>query len=68
MQQSELGALVYERRRKEIGMGQTELAFKAWCIPKPYNHLATGRVCKVDCFKIFHIADALGVDPRWLKA
>ncbi|HCR7628408.1 TPA: XRE family transcriptional regulator, partial [Shigella sonnei] len=28
MQQSELGARV-ERRRKEIGMGQTELAFKA---------------------------------------
>ncbi|AGX84649.1 DNA-binding protein [Salmonella phage STP03] len=66
MQQSELGARV-ERRRKEIGMGQTELAFKAGVSQSLITHLETGRVGKVDCFKIFHIADALGVDPRWLS-
>ncbi|AAW51240.1 hypothetical protein BPKS7gp35 [Salmonella phage SS3e] len=48
-------------------MGQTELAFKAGVSQSLITHLATGRVCKVDCFKIFHIADALGVDPRWLS-
>lgn len=55
-----------DARRREIGMSQVELALKAGVSQSLITHLACGRVNKVDCFKIFRIADVLGVDARWL--
>lgn len=65
MKPSELGRRI-EQRRDEIGMTQTELAAKAGVSQSLITHLQAGRVGKVDCFKIFHIADVLNVDARWL--
>lgn len=48
------------------GLNQSELARSSGVSQGLLNHLRGGRVGRVDCVKLFNLADALECDARWL--
>ena len=60
-----LGLRIADRRR-EIKMTQETLATKAGCTKGAVSQWETGDVTNLRLPHLFKVADALGVEPRWL--
>lgn len=53
-------------RRRELGLTQEQLAQKAKCTKGAVSQWETGDVHNLRLARLFRVADALGVEPRWL--
>lgn len=60
-----LGLRIFNRRR-ELGLTQEQLAQKAKCTKGAVSQWETGDVHNLRLARLFKVADALQVEPRWL--
>ena len=62
---TDLGRRIYNRR-SELGLTQAQLAHKAKCTKGAVSQWETGDVHNLRLDRLFRVADALHVEPRWL--
>lgn len=55
-----------KQEREALGLSQAELARAAHVSRQNIQHFESGRTKTPDAVKLFQIADALGVNARWL--